>query len=259
MHPDGYWLQQNPVTRRYVGDGVEYGSFATTHYCLGYLSELGISRKTKEVEIAAERYLNLQSPDGDWYNHFSCLYGCNLRTFIRLGYRDDERIGRTIDLLLSSIRFDNGYLCDMHEPKSGRRKVKSCIRGSLAALEAFVELGEAYWNTPECIRLQQYFLDRNGIYKKNNLNEYVNKDVQTLVFPFHWRAGLLQILYCLSRMGHGEDARLKDAWALLEAKMDDQGRFPLEWAPTQCPWKVGQRGKENKWVTFYAYLALKYK
>ncbi len=26
MHPDGYWLQQNQTTKRFVGDDVEYGS-----------------------------------------------------------------------------------------------------------------------------------------------------------------------------------------------------------------------------------------
>jgi len=34
MHPEGYWLQTNPRTGRTVGEGVEYGSFATTHFYL---------------------------------------------------------------------------------------------------------------------------------------------------------------------------------------------------------------------------------
>ena len=44
MHPAGYWLQQNPRTRKIVGDGVEYGAFGTTHFCLAYLAELGLDR-----------------------------------------------------------------------------------------------------------------------------------------------------------------------------------------------------------------------
>ena len=57
MHPDGYWLQRNPRTGRVVGDGAEYGSFATTHFCLAYLAELGLDRNHPQVALAAERYL----------------------------------------------------------------------------------------------------------------------------------------------------------------------------------------------------------
>src|SRR4030042_6916391 len=38
MHPDGYWLQKNPRTKATVGDGGMYGSFGSTHFCLGYLA-----------------------------------------------------------------------------------------------------------------------------------------------------------------------------------------------------------------------------
>ncbi|HSA99885.1 MAG TPA: hypothetical protein VLE49_04490, partial [Anaerolineales bacterium] len=88
MHPDGYWLQKNPRTQDIVGDGVMYGAFATTHFCLAYLAELGVDRTHPQVEKAADRYLVLQQPDGDWYRHFSCLLGYNIRTFVLLGYRD---------------------------------------------------------------------------------------------------------------------------------------------------------------------------
>ena len=113
MHPDGYWLQQNQTTKRFVGDDVEYGSYATTHFCLSYLSELGLTKENHLVAKAAERYLNLQKDDGDWLQHLSCLYGYNVRTFIKLGYRDDCRIQKSIDLMLQTNRFDHGYLCEI--------------------------------------------------------------------------------------------------------------------------------------------------
>ena len=99
MHPEGYWLQKNPRTKEIFGEGVEYGAFGTTHYCLSYLAELGIDRTHPQVAKAAERYLNLQKGDGDFYRNFSCLLGYNIRTFTMLGYRSDERVQRSIDLL----------------------------------------------------------------------------------------------------------------------------------------------------------------
>lgn len=255
MHPDGYWLQRDPRTLKITGDGVEYGSFATTHFCLSYLAELGLDRNHPKVALAAERYLELQQPDGDWYKHFSCLYGYNIRTFIMLGYQQDKRLQRSINLLLDSIRKDGGYLCDMHETL--RSKKKSCIRGSLKALAAFAQLGPQYWEHPSCRALIEYFLGRQGIYKRSQPQIYVNRDVQTMVFPFHWRAGLVEVLYYLARMGHGKDPRLKRTWELLDSKSTSDGRYLLEWTPSQCPWKVGKRGVANKWMTLYTLLSLK--
>jgi len=117
MHPDGYWLQRLNNNRGWAGDGVEYGSFATTHFCLAYLAELGMDRSNPLIAKAAERYLSLQKSDGDWWNHISCLYGYNIRTFIMLGYQNDPRIRRTIELMLNTCRPD---------PASGRSR--SCRR-----------------------------------------------------------------------------------------------------------------------------------
>lgn len=257
MHPDGYWLQTNPRTGQVLGDGVEYGSFATTHFCLSYLAELGMHRTDERVARAAERYLRLQLPDGDWYRHFSCLYAYNIVTFLRLGYRDDPRLMRSVDLLLASGRADGGYLCELHEKPSGRSR--SCIRGSAKALAAFAELGSPYIWHDSCRRLEDYFLERGGLYRRRAPEEFVHTDVHTLIFPFHWRAGLLEILLGLSRLGLGRDERLGRAWDVLESKADAQGRYPLEWSPSQSPWKVGRRGEANGWITFYAYLALKHR
>ena len=38
MHPDGYWLQKKSNSDEYVGDGVEYADYGTTHFCLAYLA-----------------------------------------------------------------------------------------------------------------------------------------------------------------------------------------------------------------------------
>jgi hypothetical protein len=256
MHPHGYWLQQNQTTKRFVGDDVEYGSYATTHFCLSYLSELGLTKENPLVAKAAERYLNLQKEDGDWLLHLSCLYGYNIRTFIKLGYRNDSRIQKSINLMLQTNRPDNGYLCDLHEKKT--KKKISCIRGTTKILLAFSELPE-YWNHSRCISLVNYFLDREGIYQRKDHNKFVNKDISTNSFPTGWYTNLWEILYSLSKIGYGRDDRLKRAWDLLESKLDVDGRMKLDWTPTKCIWKIGKKDENNMWLTFYVLLAKKYR
>ena len=258
MHPNGYWLQKNQRTRELLGDGVEYGSFGTTHFCLAYLSELGVDRTQPQVGKAADRYLALQQPDGDWCRHFSCLLGYNIRTFVRLGFRDDERVKRAMTLLLQTCREDGGYLCEIDEGKYKTRAVKSCIRGSVKALLAFAEF-PVYWEHPRCRQLVDYFMRREGIYQTAHPGVLVNKDMQELSFPITWRANSWEVLYALSKMGYGADPRLQAAWTELENKADQEGRYRLDWTPTQCPWKVGKRGEPNKWLTFYVEAAKKLK
>ncbi len=258
MHPDGYWLQKNPRTHEIVGNAVEYGAFASTHFCLAYLAELGLDRTHPQVEKAADRYLDLQQPDGDWYRHFSCLLGYNIRTFALLGYQEDPRLQHAMALLAHTARQDGGYLCDPHEGKYKSRSVKSCIRGSAKALLAFSEF-PAYWDHPRCQQLVDYFLRRGGIFQSTHPDIPVNQDMQLLSFPITWRANSWEVLYALSKMGHGDDERLRMAWNQLEKRADRDGRFPLDWTPTQSPWKVGKRGEPNKWITFYVEAARKYK
>jgi hypothetical protein len=254
MHPDGYWLQQNPRTRITVGDGVEYGSFGTTHFCLAYLAELGLDRSVPELEKAADRYLSLQKPDGDWNRHYSCLLGYNINTFVQLGYKEDNRVRRAMELLLKTTRQDGGFLCDIHEGKTKTRAVKSCYRGSVKALLAFSNFPEV-WDHPRCKQLVDYFLRRGGIFHSMRPGVYVCRDVQQISFPITWRANVYEVLYALSKMGYGRDLRLTAAWKTLENHADGGGRVVLDWTPTQCPWKVGQRGESNKWVTFYVEAA----
>ncbi len=197
MHPDGFWLQTNPRTKKTVGDGIEYGSFASTHFCLSYLSELGMTKEHPAIGKAANRYLNLQKEDGDFLNNMSCLTGYNIRTFIKLGYRDDKRVQKSIELMLNTERLDGGYLCEMHEKKSKNKK--SCIRGAAKVLLAFSELPE-YWEYPRCKKLVDYFLNRNGIYN-SKLTEFVSRDMNAFSFPVTWGTNSWEILLALSKMG----------------------------------------------------------
>lgn len=261
MHADGYWLQAHQKTGRKTGAGVEYGAFATTHFCLSYLAELGLDRSDPLVALAAERYLALQGDDGDWteagwYERLSCLIGYNVRTFVRLGYRDDPRLTRAVELLLATERNDGGYLCGIHDRRYKTRQAKSCIRGSVKALLAFAELPELYGH-PRVGRLVRYFLGRGGIFKSTDAGVLVNTDMERPSYPITWRANAWEILYALARMGHGDDPRLNPAWRHLESLTDAHGRWVLTWSPHQCPWKLGKRGHANRWLTFYALAGMR--
>jgi len=252
MHPDGYWEFKG------LGAGVSYVDFVTTHFNLAFLAELGMDREDPRVALAAERYLGLAKPNGDYGRHMSCLYAYNLRTFTLLGYRDDPRVAKTVELMLGTSRPDGGYLCDTHEGKYKTRPAKSCINGSCKALMAFAELPEL-WGHPRCKQLVDYYLRRGGIFRSDEPGTPANRTSDLTVFPPHWRSNLLETAYALAVMGHGDRPELAGMWEKLESKRDADSRFVLDWDPPRSYFKTGKRGRANKWVTLYACLALKHR
>ena len=257
MHADGYWEETNPRSKEVFGSGVVYQRY-TTHFILAYLAELGLTRDHPLVEKAANRYLSLQQPDGDFLRHYSCLFGMNIRTFALLGYREDERVLKTIELMKSSIRWDYGYLCETHEGKRKKRLVKSCVRGSAKILYALETLPDL-WNEEFTKQIAEYFLNRNVLYTTSDKTLFVNKEAGRTFFPFTWKFGLLDVLLPLAKMGYGKDTRMQRAWDSLNEHKTEHGEYILDYDVKSPYWKIGKRGAPNKWITFYAYLCLKYR
>jgi len=257
MHPEGYWEVFSPSTKKSYGKGVDYRQ-DSTHYILGYLAELGMTRDDPQIEKAANRYLSLQQPDGDFINHSSCLIGMNIRTFTLFGFKDDPRLKKTINLMEESVRHDDGYLCDRYEGKRKTKPVKSCVRGSVKVLFALGELPEL-WDETFSKRIAEYFLNRNVLYKTTDPKTYVNKEAGATIFPFNWRFGLIDVLLPLAKMGYGMDERVESAWNVLARHKTEEGKYMCDWIRNNKYWKIGKSGVANKWITFYAYLCLKHK
>lgn len=252
MHPDGYWLKKD------IGAGLDYSHASTTHFILSYLAELGLDKSDPRIDKAVNRYLDLISKDKwltgtDHLTGQSCLYAYNIRTFVLLGYKEDPRVQERISTLLSEVRYDNGYLC---RRLSYTSKTKSCIRGTLKALMAYAELPEL-WDTASCRKTVNYFLKRNVYFKIADLSVKIRGGMET-IFPFVIYCSLLESLYALSKMGYGRDQALGDAWIELEKRNNGEGKYKLDWS-SQSLFEPGNRGEINEWVTFYAYLAYKYR
>jgi hypothetical protein len=253
MHPEGYWEWKHPKTGKIVGKETEYDSFYTTHFNLAFLAELGLKKGDKRIDKAVSRYLNLQQDDGDFFRHFSCLYGLMIRAFILFGYQDDPRVLKTIDLLNDSIRHDRGYLCDIHEGKK-KGRVKSCYRGSVKALLAYTELPQL-WNSNSCQTLIQYFLDREIIFQKKDPEKIITTDLPRMIFPITWKVSFIDILYSLSKMGYGNHRSMDRTWEIINASQQKDGSYLIDWYPKNSYFFLGKVKKPNKWITFYIYLS----
>jgi hypothetical protein len=255
IRSDGEWPREGPSD-----NCPEFG--------ISYLGELGLDRSHPLIHCAVEAFLAKQYPDGSFLDSYttrttyyhpapndqSCYYSLTIRGLMRLGYRNDPRVRKAIDFCLSKSRFDGGYLCTK---SYARKNTKSCIRGSKNVLLLFAEVPEV-WQTPQCQRLVEYFLDRNVFFKRSDPTQYVTGK-PLMLFPISYRLGIFEPLYALSKMGYGNHPALDSGWKLLNQKRDESGRYILDWKMPRCCFNPGEKGLPNAWVTLYAYLAWKYR
>ena len=77
-------------------------------------------------------------------------------------------------------------------------------------------------------------------------------------FPFDYRFGILELLYALSKMGYGDHSASVEVWTFLDGKWNGTGRYILERTmPKRLPGR--EAAQADKWVTLYAYLAMKHR
>lgn len=250
LNPDGSWQY------KYRDEICGYLKYLSA--TLSYAAELGLDASDERVPLAVEHLFSMQQSDGDFYRHYSCYNGLLLRSLNRLGFGSDERTCRLRRLVVASLRHDGGYHCD-YRPRRGWNAPtphKSCIKGSLKSLLAFSEDAELS-QTDECKRLAEYFLKRRLLFRTDTPEKPIC-DLR-LSFPFTYQSGLVEPLYALGMLGYGRRQELEDAWALLQSKTDSNGRLRLEksvvWPHVRC----GTRGRENKWLTFYAGIVEKHR
>lgn len=115
------------------------------------------------------------------------------------------------------------------------------------------------WTHERCRDLVEYFLGRNCIFRLRKPKELVRRDIVQTQFPIAWQTSALEILWSLSRMGLGTHPATKAAWKTLDSKRTAEGKYVMDWTPTQALLKAGKRGQPNKWTTFYALQALQYR
>ncbi len=77
-------------------------------------------------------------------------------------------------------------------------------------------------------------------------------------FPVFYVTDILQVVEGLVKLGYAADARLSKALALVRAKADPNGRWPLEYDYTDKTWvDFGAKKQPNPWVTLRALRMLK--
>jgi hypothetical protein len=255
--PDGSW-----------GGAAWNRGWDSTMHVLSLLREMGLD----PASSAAQRAVGLVRERVTWPgwgpqgadNPFFAGEGepCINGQVVASGAYFGQAVRGLIDRLLDAQLADGGWNC---EAEHGA--VRSSFNTTICVLEALSEHERAGEGSPAVTaarrRGQEYLLERR-LCRRRSTGELIARDRKggaawtRFAFPTWWHYDVLWGLDYLRRAGATPDERVAEAIALVEAKRDDDGRWPLETRyPGTMPVEVdGGEGQPSRWITLRALRVL---
>lgn len=198
--------------------------FSSTIWQLQVLADLGLNKSDKRIANAVEFWFNLHhakdggySPDVRGLRGHLCTTGNMVRSLIRMGYLNDERVQSAIRWLVQQQLRDGGWDC------FGR---SSGTLDAWEAMSAFAEIPAQRRTSEvrEAIRRGAgFFLSRRLLHEGAPAREWPK-----LHYPWHYFYDVLVGLDLMVRLGYGNDSRLYEAMSLLILKRRLDGKWVLE-------------------------------
>ena len=226
-------------------------------------AEHGI-QKDKRLDNFVDYTVNILKSSEKKGDLAGCAAPLTLRALVMMGYHDISDIRELISQFAEAQLYDGGFMCKMKLDKKPDRK--SCYKAAITGMLLYAECKRKNILPDNADNLINYFLKRDVFYSSDKSQAFYDKDGKVgwrfvdNFFPVEpMRIGIPLIMSGLSILGAGNHPALTEAWKLFKDKEDENGILKLEGTLTKQPCRFGTVGKDNKWITFYALLAEKYR
>ncbi len=246
----GYWPRR---------DTCDSPRFTGAIWALMLLGEMAVVPDAR-IKKECERFLNLHQGEKGSFSYRSnlqpkehyaepCLTGNIVRTLLVLGYDEDPRVRRAVDWMPEAQLEDGGWNCD-YPQFQGVQVKHSSFMSTIAPLWAYSEIPRPTWTRrmKRSIERGAEFLLLHRLYKADH-HEWVpmNPTFTTLHFPMYFYYDVLHGLRVLTKLGYGDDERIRDAAHLVMSKMRPDGKWVLEgdWFSELAPssrWLISKTG-----------------
>lgn len=169
-----------------------------------------------------------------------------------------------IDRLLGEQLPDGGWNCE-----AANGSTRSSFNTTICVLEALLAHEQSVGSSPEVtkarLRGQEYLLERR-LFRRKSTGEVIARDRKgaatwtNLAFPTWWHYDILRGLEYLRRANVTPDERVAEAIAIVAAKRDDHGRWPLDtFYPGEMPIQLDAgEGHPSRWNTLRALRVLRW-
>ena len=232
-----------------------YGpKFRSTIWQLQVLADFGMSRRDERIANAVDLWFDLHydpkgggyspGPRGDrWFRSHLCTTGNMVRSLIRFGYLDDERVQSAIRWLVDEQYANGGWDC------FGR---KDATLDAWEGMSAFADIPPDRRTSDVKRAIEkgaEFCSERRLLHEGAHFERW-----WWLRYPWHYFYDVLVGLDFMTALGYGKDPRMKEALDHLESKRLPDGRWNLDW--TNGNMVVESRGKPSKMITFLALRVL---
>jgi len=117
-----------------LGTGtLRYNSGGNVYWDLSFLADIGLSISQLGLEVEVEGLFDLQRDDGSFIlqegtrSSYLCISSIILSSLARMGYAEDPRLLKFIDLALGQQRLDGGWHCAISRAKGNKlQETESC-------------------------------------------------------------------------------------------------------------------------------------
>ena len=211
--PEGWWAS---------GASMYRPKYLATTWRLLLLSELGLTRREPAVRRSCELWMQRFPLRGGGVGGNSkgtghhCLVGNMVRALVRFGYADDPKVRRSLEWLRETADPNGGWSC------FGRGRNLDSWEG----LSAFAAYPRRRWSPSmaACVeRAAEFFLARELHRQGARYPPWYR-----FHFPVHYYYDVLVGLELLTRLGYGDDRRLRFGLDLLREKRRADGRWELD-------------------------------
>lgn len=252
--PEGHWQSKRSLYRP---------KYTATNWMALILSDLGVTNENEQVARAADLFFKewlATPPMANIFNEEVCVVGNTARMLTRFGYADDPRVGKLFDRLVEDQKEDGGW---------------HCFHSSTGTLDCWEALA-AYSALPGSKRTRSI---RNSIergaefYLERKLFDDGEKRYLPWFrfhYPNHYYYDLLVGLDVITRLGYGDDRRLRPALDMLRKKRRSDGTWLLDRVHPDvgagARYRLGKRvqrfaleepGRRSKWITLTALRVMK--
>lgn len=274
MNPTGFWDVPGPG---YLP------KYTSTVWSLILLAQLGASAQEDERIAKACAYLLEQAllPGGQFTTSGApsgtadCLQGNLCWALLELGY-DDPRLDTAFEWMAGTLTGEG--IAPLEDKQASRRYYAGkcgpdfacgsnnklpCAWGGAKVMLAFSRLPATRRTAliERAISRGVDFFFNTDPARADYPSGWAEKPSQNwwkFGFPVFYVTDILQIVEALVGLGYGADPRLANALALVLAKQDASGRWPLEYDYTGKTWvDFGPKKQPNKMVTLRALRVLK--
>ena len=234
---------------------VHYTETGKAYWDLFFLADIGLTINDTGLDAEVAEIFRFQERDGAFVippnvrDNYFCMSAILLSSLVRMGYRDDPRLGKYIRVVLNSQCYDGGWHC--YNGDFGMLDIQSCPMDNLNILMLLGQYQKYRQNS--VLRgaidlLLAHWQNRSGGWRWHGFG--VGRRFMSLQYPAV-KYGILRVLDVLSMFPYAVNSRAFQSMLDLVHRKAVGGKYFAESTDNAyTEFDFGQKEEPSRWLTF---------